>query len=131
MNEIELNKSAAIERCIARVREEYAGNPEHLSQNITKQDSIILNIQRACEACVDLAMHRIRIHKLGIPQDLRGAFDLLVAGGRLWSDLANRLKKMVGFRNVAIHNYQALNLAIVQTIIENHLVDLLDFARIG
>jgi len=48
------NKCAIIERCLARIREEYAGNPENL-QNYTKQDSIILNIQRACEACIDLA----------------------------------------------------------------------------
>jgi hypothetical protein len=54
MDDIEPNQAATVERCITRVHEEYAGNPDHLSRNLTKQDSIVLNIQRACEACVDL-----------------------------------------------------------------------------
>lgn len=30
---------------------------------------------------------------------------------------------MIGFRNIAVHDYQALNLEIVQAIIERHLID--------
>jgi len=53
-NDVVLNKIATIERCVNRVKEVYDGNSENL-QDITKQDSIILNIQRACEASIDLA----------------------------------------------------------------------------
>ncbi len=60
-NDIVLNKVETIERCVKRVREVYAGNPNSLG-DFTKQDSIILNIQRACEASIDLAMHIVR-HK--------------------------------------------------------------------
>lgn len=130
MDDVELNKAAIIERALARVLEEYAGDFQHLTNDLTKQDSIILNIQRACEASIDLAMHRIRTHRLGIPQDSRHAFDLLAGSGHLSPELAERLKKMVGFRNVAIHDYQALNLTIVKAIIERHLDDLREFARI-
>lgn len=129
MDDIAVNKAATIERCISRIREEYAGNAAHLA-NLTKQDSIVLNIQRACEACIDLAMHRIRTNRLGIPQDSRNAFDLLVSGGRLGPELAERLKRMVGFRNIAIHDYQALNLTIVRAIVEHHLEDLKEFAKV-
>ena len=51
-----LNKAQIIERCLRRVKEEYEDSPVNL-QNITKQDSIILNLQRACEAALDMAMH--------------------------------------------------------------------------
>ena len=51
-----LNKTSVIERCIKRIEEVYENNPEHL-KNYTKQDSIILNIQRASEAAIDLAMY--------------------------------------------------------------------------
>jgi uncharacterized protein YutE (UPF0331/DUF86 family) len=131
MDDVELNKAAIIERCIARVREEYAGNPANLTGNQTKQDAIILNIQRACEAVVDLAMHRVRIHKLGVPQESRQAFDLLARAGKLEPKLAESMKRMVGFRNVAVHDYQALNLVIVQAIIDRHLDDLRSFATLS
>lgn len=56
MNDIVLNKVSIIERCINRINEVYEGSPENL-ENFTKQDSIVLNILRACEASIDLAMH--------------------------------------------------------------------------
>lgn len=66
------NKVQIIERCLQRVYEEYEGNPENLN-NYTKQDSIILNIQRYCEASIDLAMHLVAELKLGLPQNSRDA----------------------------------------------------------
>ncbi len=38
-------------------------SPENL-EDFTKQDSIILNIQRACEASIDLAMHIVAGKKI-------------------------------------------------------------------
>lgn len=52
-----LNKSAIIERCIKRILEEYQGCEDQFSTNYTKQDSIILNLERACQAAIDLAAH--------------------------------------------------------------------------
>lgn len=63
-NDIILNKVSTIERCIKRIKEEYDNNPLNL-ENYTKQDSIILNIQRACEASIDVAMHVVAERKLG------------------------------------------------------------------
>lgn len=56
VSDIVYKKIQIIERCINRINEEYNNNPLNL-KNYTKQDSIILNIQMACEACIDLAMH--------------------------------------------------------------------------
>ncbi len=75
-NNVILNKIETIERCINRINEVYKNNPENL-KDYTKQDSIMLNIQRACEASIDLAMHIISRRKLGIPQNSRDAFDVL------------------------------------------------------
>jgi uncharacterized protein YutE (UPF0331/DUF86 family) len=66
-SDVILNKVNIIERCILRVQDVYAGNPENLN-DFTKQDSMVLNIQRACEASIDLAMHLIAEKKLGVPQ---------------------------------------------------------------
>ena len=129
-DDVIVNKAAIIERCVARVREVYAGNPENLRGDFTKQDSIVLNIQRACETSIDMAMYVVRTRKLGIPQESRDAFVLLESAGLLESALASRLKLMVGFRNVAVHDYTALNLEVVQSIVTQHLDEFLEFSRV-
>lgn len=131
MDDVVLNKAAVIERCAQRVREEYADDETNLTADLTKQDSIILNIQRACEAAIDLAMHLVRKERLGLPQESRDAFDLLSRTGKLDPDLAVALKRMVGFRNVAVHDYQRLNLDVVRAIVVSHLADLTAFGRLA
>ncbi|HMB92324.1 MAG TPA: DUF86 domain-containing protein [Rhodothermales bacterium] len=130
VDDILLNKAAIIERCLQRIRDEYAGNARHLIDNITRQDAIILNLQRACQASIDLAMHLVRQHQLGPPQDSRDAFTLLIDADLLDATLGDRLKRMVGFRNIAIHDYRQLNLEVVQAIIEQHLDDFTTFTEI-
>jgi uncharacterized protein YutE (UPF0331/DUF86 family) len=121
-DDILLNKGQIIKRCIARVREEYAGNPFNL-RDLTKQDSIVINVLRACEAAIDLAMHLVAERNLGAPQASREAFSLLETAEILTPDTARLMRAMVGFRNIAIHNYQALELSVIQAIIDRHLSD--------
>ncbi|HLQ71904.1 MAG TPA: DUF86 domain-containing protein [Bacillota bacterium] len=128
-NNVVLNKASTIERCIDRIQEEYGSNPKNL-ENYTKQDSIILNIQRACEASIDLAMYLVAQQKLGVPQSSREGFDLLFEGDFIDKELSERMKAMVGFRNIAVHDYKHVNLDIVQQIIEKHLDDFLLFKRL-
>lgn len=124
--DILLNKTATIRRCVARIHEEYAGDEDNLF-NYTKQDSIILNLQRACEACLDLAIHIISERNLGVPQSSRNAFDLLFRNGLLSKELNQSIKAMVGFRNIAIHDYQGVQVEIIQGIIEEQLGDFEQF----
>ena len=128
MDDVVLNKASIIERCIKRIHEEYQDNPENL-KNYTKQDSIILNIQRACEAAIDLAMHIVSTKKLGVPQESREAFELVAEDDIISEGLKNNLGGMVGFRNIAVHNYQEIKLAIIRNIIEERLEDIDVFKR--
>ena len=130
MDDVAVNKAASIERCIKRINEEYRGDASNLRANITRQDSIVLNLQRACEAAIDLAMHLVRKHKLGVPQETREAFDKLESASVLDARLARSLRSMVGFRNIAVHDYRKLDLDIVQAIIDKKLDDLLEFTRL-
>ena len=123
VSDILLNKVAIIERCLGRVEAEYRGHEDELETNYTRQDSIILNLQRACEASIDAAMHLVRVRKLGVPQESRDAFDMLCEAGILEVALGERLKAMVGFRNVAVYDYRKLNLEVVRNILEQHLCD--------
>ncbi|KAF0995886.1 type VII toxin-antitoxin system HepT family RNase toxin [Geobacillus sp. TFV-3] len=127
-SDVILNKISVIERCLKRIREEYNDDPKNL-QNYTKQDSIVLNLQRACEACIDLAMHIVAEQKFGLPQHSRDAFALLEEHGVISPAVSKKMKAMVGFRNIAVHDYQQLNLGILQAIVEHHLDDFKQFAE--
>lgn len=129
VDDVVLNKVSVIERCVARVREEYGGDERRLLDDITRQDSIILNLQRACEAAIDLAMHVVRVRRLGIPQETRESFEMLRDTGLLDAGLTVRMTGMVGFRNVAVHDYRKLDLQVVKSIVTEHLGDFLAFAR--
>lgn len=123
-----LNKYSIIERCINRINEIYEGNPKNL-QEFNKQDAIILNLQRACQATIDIGMYIISRRKLGIPQSKKGTFTVLEENKIISQEMAKNMKSMLKFRNIAIHEYQELDLGVVQEVIENHLNDLQTFAR--
>ena len=130
MDNVAINKAAVIERCLVRIREVYAGDPASLD-DLTRQDSIVLNLQRAAQAAIDLAMHLARVRRLGVPQTSREAFQLLTSGAGLDPALAEAMQRMVGLRNVTIHEYRALHLPVIQAVVENHLGELAAFAEWG
>jgi len=128
-DDVLLNKAATIERCVARARDEYNADPETFATNFTRQDAAILNIQRACEAALDMGHHIIRRESLGLPQSSRDVFALLAAAHWLEPKLAESMKHMVGFRNIAVHQYQTLQLPITVNIIQWHLDEFLACSR--
>lgn len=128
-DDVLINKAATIERCVARARAEYDANPGTFTTDFTRQDAAILNIQRACEAALDMGHYLIRRDQLGIPQSARDVFALLHQAGCINAELADVLKRMVGFRNIAVHDYQTLQLPIVVSIITRHLDDFLGYSE--
>lgn len=124
-----INKYEIIERCLNRINEEYENNPQSL-QDYRKMDAIVLNIQRACEASCDLAMYIVSTRKLGIPQTKKEAFVKLEENEIISKDMSKNMQNMIGFRNIAVHDYKQLDEGILQDVIENHLKDLKEFARV-
>ena len=129
-DDVVLNKAATLERCLERVQEEYAAAGRDLDIDQTRQDALVLNLMRACETAIDLAMHVVRLERLGLPQTSRDAFDLLVTAEVIAPELGDRLKAMVGFRNIAVHQYQQLEIAVVWAIVEHRLEDFREFVRV-
>lgn len=127
-DEVLLNKAASIERCVARAREEYAKDPDTFENDQTRQDAAILNLQRACEASIDAGNRLVRTRRLGLPQSARDVFDILARERLIEPKLATAMKQMAGFRNIAVHDYQAMQIPIVIAIIQKHTGDLLDYA---
>jgi uncharacterized protein YutE (UPF0331/DUF86 family) len=129
VDDVLINKAASIERCVRRAREEYDKDADTFATDFTRQDAAILNIQRACEAALDMGQHLVRREKLGVPQSARDVFTLLAQAGWIEPALADDLKRMVGFRNIAVHDYQAMQLPIMVRIITFHLDEFLRYSQ--
>jgi uncharacterized protein YutE (UPF0331/DUF86 family) len=123
VQDVILNKIKTIERCIKRVEDEYFGSEDEFKKSYTKQDSVILNLERASQATIDIAAHIVKVEGFGLPNQSRELFDLLEINGIISNKSSTQMKKMVGFRNLAVHDYQELNLDIVISIIEKNLID--------
>jgi len=125
-DDVLLNKAATVERCVARAREEYAASPD-FATDFTRQDAAVLNIQRACEACLDMGQHLIHRDRLGLPQSARDVFALLAQAGWIDTTLQDTMQRMMGFRNLAVHDDQQLLFPILLSVVTVHLNDFLRF----
>ncbi|WP_421891399.1 type VII toxin-antitoxin system HepT family RNase toxin [Marinoscillum sp.] len=118
MDDVVQAKVATIEKCLKRIKEEALHD---WKTDFTHQDALILNLERACQASIDCASHIVRKKQLGLPKITREVFELLGNAGIIDQKLSEEMKKMVGFRNLAVHDYAALNLDILEAILTNKL----------
>lgn len=132
MNDVILNKKVSIERCIEQIRSYYAlPSDKPFAEDYLKQDAIAMNLQRLSELSIDIANYLVKKNKLGLPQNSADAFALLQRAGLISEALLRSMKGMVGFRNVLVHQYQQLDLAIMRDVIERHLDEPLNFANLA
>ena len=61
---------------------------------------------------------------LGMPDTLKDHFDLLVKHDIIPNDSGKKLQAMVGFRNIAVHEYQNIDNEILKSILQNNLRDI-------
>lgn len=124
--DIVLAKSASIQKCLRRIKDVTQMQPATLEeQNV--QDIFVLNLQRAVQASIDLATHVVSSEGLGLADSVKGNFELLEKAGIIDRGLSGRMQSMVGFRNIAVHDYQELDLNILKAILQKSLKDPEDF----
>lgn len=128
MERVVLNKVESIERCIRRVKETVQ-KPDFNLNNFDYQDIIILNLQRACQQSIDLAMYIVSNKKLGLPSNSRDAFIILKDNNIISDDISLKLTRMVGFRNIIIHEYQQVEVKVIEYILDQGLNDFLDYSK--
>ena len=116
-------KLAVIDRCLARIAEVRSETGRGF-RPVDVGDITAINLIRAIQAVIDLATHVVAAESYGTPDSTANAFALLEQQGVIDPDLAGRLRRMVGFRNIAVHEYQTLDPVIIERIVEQHLGDL-------
>ena len=127
--DVVLAKVAAVQRCLKRIQETTMLEPGSLD-DIDKEDIFVLNLQRSIQAVIDLATHIVASEGLGLSDTVKGNFKLLQNAGVISKELAAKMESMVGFRNIAMHDYQAIDKDILKSILIHNLKDLEDFYTI-
>jgi uncharacterized protein YutE (UPF0331/DUF86 family) len=124
--DIILAKTGNIQRCLRRIKETTGLKSESLN-DIDKQDIFVLNLQRAIESAVDIAAHIAASEGLGLASAIKDNFRFLNEAGIIDENLLKKMQSMVGFRNIAVHDYQSINVDILKSILTENLKDLEDF----
>jgi uncharacterized protein YutE (UPF0331/DUF86 family) len=119
-------KLAFIETCVADLRR--LAEPARIEQDIREERFVEHTLQVAIQAALDVASHIVSDDRLGEPENNRALFELLVRAGWVPERLGPVLSDMVGFRNILVHGYQAVDPAAVRDVVEHHLDDLLAYA---
>lgn len=118
-------KLAFIETCVRELQE--LAHPELIEQDLREERFVAHTLQLAIQAALDVASHIVSDNRLGEPASNRRLFELLVENAWVPKDHARSLSQMVGFRNVLVHGYQAVDKAVVRDVVENRLGDLLAY----
>jgi uncharacterized protein YutE (UPF0331/DUF86 family) len=124
--EVVEQKLEFLRRCLRRIETKCPTDAATLAMDLDLQDIVALNLSRAVQICVDIGAHLIAGMEVPPPDTMGQTFDLLAQAGVLDKELASNLKKAVGFRNIAVHNYESINWSIVQY----HLGDFAEFAKV-
>jgi uncharacterized protein YutE (UPF0331/DUF86 family) len=121
--EVTQRKLEALRHCLARVRERRPADAAMLAREEDAQDVLVLNLSRAVQLCVDIAAHLLADSRQPVPATMGEAFVSLAASGVIDADLAGRLRRAVGFRNIAVHNYEVIDWDIVFALAGESLSD--------
>lgn len=120
-----VKKLASIEQRVQELRTLI--RPEDVRENKITQGYAQHMLQTAIQAALDVASHIISDERLREPSENRGAFKVIAQAGWLPADLADTLSEMVGFRNVLVHQYDDVDLTVVEKVLTSHLDDFLAF----
>ena len=88
---------------------------------------ILLNLQRAVQVCVDIGNH-IVVDYGASPVTMADTFKILFEKNVISKSNADNLAKAVGFRNIAVHQYEVIDNKIIYSIVKNNLNDFVEFA---
>ncbi|NBV98291.1 MAG: DUF86 domain-containing protein [Proteobacteria bacterium] len=120
-------KIGNIQNCLNSIKN-YTNNLDSSSlADFKTQDAVVINLERAIQASIDIATHIISVNQLGSTNSMKDSFVLLAKNNIISNELSQKLIKMVGFRNIAVHAYDNLEMSILESILNNHLQDFENF----
>lgn len=117
-------------RCVRRIQDTYEASPDTLETDLDQQDIIVLNLQRACEQAIDIAQITARYANLPAGDTSAEVFEVLAKAEIISQEISSSIKGMIGFRNIAVHEYEKLDFNIVRAVVTKHIEMLVLFADV-
>ena len=121
-------KLVSLQRCMQRIRTKTPGSAQELAADFDLQDILVLNLQRAVQISTDIAT-TILAESASVPPTMAEAFLLLHRQGVLSENVARKMAKSVGLRNIAVHEYTSLDWNVVYAVAHTHIDDFAEFGR--
>lgn len=128
-NDIVVQKFDSIKNCLKNISDAYPASRAEFLGSYVIQNSVVLDLQRAVQCSIDAGSHIVRVKKLSVPTDSKDIFEALYQNKIITRKTKERMIKMVGFRNIAVHEYKKLDLNIIMSVVENHLIDFEKFMQ--
>ena len=122
-------KMESLGGCVDRIRSKRGFTHEELFHDYDLQDILSVNLQRAVQFSVDIAMHILSDLSGKLPDTMGQAFIALHEQGVISDGTASALRSSVGLRNVAAHDDVAVNWQIVHDVVERHVEVFAEYMR--
>ena len=120
-------KAAAVKKHIKRIEAKRETDLHTFTKDIDRQDIVLFNFQMAIQNCVDIAAHIVGEKGFGIPGSTNELFYMLEENGFLQLEIAEKMARAVGFRNLMVHEYAKIDIEQVYTFAHEHLTDFTDY----
>ena len=124
--DIVIEKISNTHNCLQRIKNTTNDDADSLD-DIDVQDIFVLNLQRAVQSAIDLGTHIVSSEGLSLPVRLKDIFSELLRSKIIDAQICKKMQAMVGFRNIAIHEYSKIDVDVLKKILLNHLPDLESF----
>ena len=124
------HKLESLRRCVARIHSKMPLTQDDLQTDYDLQDIVSVNLERAVQTCVDIAAHMISETEIPPPDTMAESFSRLATLEILTPQLAERMSKAVGLRNILVHHYTDIDWKIIYEVVTRHLNDFVLFAQV-
>ena len=118
---------AALHEALANLRRHAGRTAQELRANADLRWTVERGLQLCVQNALDIATHLAAAAGLDSP-DYATAIDRLAELSVLPAAFAARLRPIAGFRNILVHGYLQVDLAILERVLNERLGDLEEFA---
>jgi uncharacterized protein YutE (UPF0331/DUF86 family) len=120
-------KAASVKNHLKRIEARRGNSLQNFITDIDRQDIVLFNMQMAIQNCVDIAALIVGEKGFGIPGSTNELFYMLEENGFLPLEIAEKMARAVGFRNLMVHEYAKIDIEQVYTFAQGHLDDFTDY----
>ncbi len=118
-----MRKLAELDLYLEQVREFAPVSLDDYRKDWKTQRIVERTLQMMIETCVDVANHLVADRGMRVPTSYADTFRVLAENGAMTEELASVMEKMAKFRNIIVHQYEAVDAEIVILVLRKHLVD--------